>query len=297
MQSDSTAPRLRAYIPKFYHYDPRKTILVLELLPGARNLAEYHRRLGYFPVRWARALAEALSALHQLTWKATGDMGWLQSVFSPPPALFAHRPDVSTITFVSSANVKLVQIIQEFPELCAPLDNLGQNWRSKGVIHGDIKWSNCLISQADAKGNRQFKLIDWELASIGDPCWDIGSVFNDYLSFWLLSIPITGEDPPDRYLEMARYPLAKMQPAIRAFWQAYTRRMKLDPATAEEWLIRSVRYCAARLVQTAYEEGQMGQQVTGNAVCMLQLAYNILLRPQEAALHLLGIPVLGAWRV
>jgi len=95
-------------------------------------------------------------------------------------------------------------------------------------------------------------LVDWELACVGDPCWDIGSVFNDYLSFWLLSVPVTGQELSEESLALARYPLDKMQPAIGAFWAAYIRRMGLDAGTADEWLVRSVQFAAARLLQTAF---------------------------------------------
>lgn len=128
---------------------------------------------------------------------------------------------------------------------------------------------------------------------MGDPCWDAGSVFSEYLNFWLNSIPITGEDPPDRFVELARYPLGKMQPALRSFWWSYASAMELDGPTAYEWLVRSVRYGAARLVQTAFEYAQGSMHLTGNVVCALQLSLNMLQRPQEAAVHLLGIPLWG----
>jgi hypothetical protein len=132
---------------------------------------------------------------------------------------------------------------------------------------------------------------------VGDACWDVGSVFNDYLSFWLLSIPITGEDPPERFLDLARYPLAKMQPAMRAFWDTYVQSMGFDQATARERLIKSVRYAAARLVQTAFEESQNSTEPTGNVICFLQVALNILQRPEQAAMHLIGIPWQKVWAV
>jgi hypothetical protein len=82
---------------------------------------------------------------------------------------------------------------------------------------------------------------------------------------------------------------------MRAFWSAYTRRMQLDPTTADEWLIRSTRYAAVRLIQTAYEQGQSASRLTGNTVCLLQLSFNILSRPEDAAVGLLGIPTRNYW--
>src|SRR5208282_3494029 len=105
------------------------------------------------------------------------------------------------------------------------------------------------------------------------------SVFMDYLNLWLLSIPITGEAAPDGFAALARYPLKSMQPAIRSFWRSYARRMELRGIAADEWLLRAVKYAAARLVQTAYEQMHVSMQLTGNIICFLQLSLNMLERP------------------
>jgi len=206
-------------------------------------------------------------------------------------ALSVHRPHLSLYNEVSYGNLQLVKIVQQFPEFCNLLDELRGEWSAQAFIHYDIKWSNLIVTPPGAGGKRQLKIVDWELAGLGDPCWDVGSVFGEYLSFWLSSIPITGEEPPDRFIELARYPLGKMQPALRSFWQSYVWRMGLDAATSYQWLVRAVKYGAARLVQTAFEGGQGSTQLTGNVICSLQLGLNMLDRPQEAAVHLLGIPL------
>jgi hypothetical protein len=142
----------------------------------------------------------------------------------------------------------------------------------------------------DATEDRRL-IVDWEMAGIGDPCWDLGSVLNDYLSFWLLSIPITGETEPEEFLNLVKFPLARMQPAIRAFWRSYVKQIELDDVTSNQWLLRAVRYAAARLLQTTYEQMQVAMLVTGNVVCLLQLSLNMLMRPREAAVQLLGLPL------
>ena len=126
---------------------------------------------------------------------------------------------------------------------------------------------------------------------MGDPCWDVGSALSGYLGFWVLSIPTTGDNLPNELLEFTQYPLSSMQPAIRAFWQSYMRRMEFDAVTSDRWLLRAIKYGAARLVQTACEQMQMSAQFTDNVVCFLQLSHNIMQRPQEAIAQLLGIPL------
>jgi hypothetical protein len=65
-------------------------------------------------------------------------------------------------------------------------------------------WDNCIVfSRPGSPRKSRLKVVDWEFAVLGNPCWDIGSVFSEYLNFWLLSIPVMGEAPPDQFLDLA----------------------------------------------------------------------------------------------
>src|SRR5204863_7548470 len=55
---------LRALIPKLHHYDSRNHILILELLPDAETLWEYHRRTGSYPVEIAELQGKRLGTYH-----------------------------------------------------------------------------------------------------------------------------------------------------------------------------------------------------------------------------------------
>ena len=45
------------------------------------------------------------------------------------------------------------------------------------------------------------------------------------------------------------------------------------------------------MIQTAYESMQYSPQIMSNALCLLQVSFNILRDPQEAVTHLLGIVI------
>lgn len=282
-------------LPRFVAYDAEKHILILEFVNGAQNLREYHLQRGYFPVSLANGLGRALGTLHRLTRTTNPSEEAGQRAPDQSPWVFSfHQPTIQFLKDCSRANLQLIEIVQQFSIFSDLLDTLREEWRIDVLIHRDIKWDNCLVFGTSPLARKsRLKIVDWELATLGDPCWDVGSVFSDYLSFWLLSMPVTGEMTPARFLDLARYPLEKMQPAIRSFWATYLQQMNLDVATSDRWLLRSVRYGAARLVQTAFEQTQMSMQLTGNIVCFLQLSLNMLQRPQEAALQLLGIPLRG----
>ena len=291
LQSDTGTHGLNLYLPHCYGYDPEEHVLILELMRSGRDLGEYHMDQGRFSTTIAGMLGDALGLLHR---QKREQRKWSEDVhlFSgySPWVLSVHRTDFSFFQRISNANIQAIKIIQHFPEFCEHFDKLREDWKVETLIHHDLKWDNCIVSvKSGLQRKTRLVIVDWELASRGDPCWDVGSVFNDYLSFWLLSIPLTGEAPLEQFIELARYPLEKMQPAIRTFWQSYVRQMGLSTAIANVWLLRSVQYAAACLVQTAFEQMQTSARLMGNAVFLLQLSLNILQRPQEALVNLLGL--------
>jgi hypothetical protein len=65
--------------------------------------------------------------------------------------------------------------------------------------------------------------------------------------------------------------------------------MQLDVAASQRWLIRAVRYAAARMLQTAFEHLQHATRMTGPVLRLLQVSANMLEQPREASIHVLGI--------
>jgi hypothetical protein len=51
----------------------------------------------------------------------------------------------------------------------------------------------------------------------------------------------------------------------------------------------AIRYAAARLVQTAYEDAHVRDQLSPREVLLLQLGQNIFQRPTQAVQHVLGM--------
>jgi len=291
LRAHITAETSSHHVPRFVRYDSTEHLLVLELLPDAQDFHEYHSRLGRFPRTVAQSMGTSLSEIHRSAWidaLSADDVGLLNH--EPPWILSLHRPDLSIFDGVSSANLHLIKILQQHRDWCDRVEAVRKRWRVETLVHFDIKWDNCVVCRRSAR-RKSIALIDWEFAGLGDPCWDVASVFSGYLSFWLLSIPITGQTPPDRFPELARCALTTMQPAMRAFWDSYAHGMRLRGAVRSEWLARAVEYTAATLVQTAFEQMQPSSELTASAICSLQVGLNILRRPQEAMVHLLGIPL------
>ena len=282
----SGEPDMARYVPRLYGYDPDSSLLVLELVAGGEDFRAYHYRTGRFSKTLAAELGRALGLVHRATrTEEQPDDGWR------PWGLWAHRPAVSSLRHLSGATVELVRILQRYEAFAAGLDDLRGEWRIEALAHNDLKWDNCIVHGAGETARRtRLKLVDWELARWGDPRYDVGCAFAQYLAFWASSIPVTGSTPPERYAELARHPIERMQPALGALWRAYVETMGLDLIEAREWLEVCVRYGAAALVHVAIERTQEALQLTADVAILLQLSLNMLARPEDASAHLLGIP-------
>jgi hypothetical protein len=276
-------PRFAEFMPDLRYFDDGAGVLLLDLVRDAEDLRTYHLRRKKFPAELGSAIGYALAILHGLT-PPSGEY-----VPCPYPAFFNfYRPRLEIFRSASAANLQLIRIVQSSPDFCARLDALRTGLRREAMLHNDLKWDNILLSP------NGLRLVDWETAVFGDPAWDLGSVFGQYLSWWIFSMPVSGGGPAENFAELAAFPLASMKPAMNALWTAYFSTRGLGSDDTSRFLLRAVGMTAVRLLQSAFEASQFAAQLTSSDVLHLQLASNILERPVDACRHLLGLPIRNA---
>jgi aminoglycoside phosphotransferase (APT) family kinase protein len=277
---------LASCLPVVVAYDRADGVLVLASAPGARDLRAHHAR-GRFSRALAREAGRALAQLHAVP------PGALDGLPRAIASADVHRPDLEARFTLSDAAVELTRIVQGSDELCAALDALGTDPPADSVIHGDVRWDNCLALRGAGRSRwTRLQLIDWERCGAGDPSVDIGAFIGEYLHAWLGSIPIADPRDPGLLLAHARLPLRRMRPALRAFWDGYAGQRGIPAAALRATLRRSTRFAAVRLVTAALEDAQTRAELGGSALHALPLSQNVLRRPREAA-ELLGLG--AAW--
>jgi aminoglycoside phosphotransferase (APT) family kinase protein len=278
------------HMPKFYAYDAEQHVLILEFVQDAETLREQHQRAGRASAHTAEQVADALAALHRVTGFSGDGNREAFTQRSPVPSL--HRPDLKIFRTISGAGLQLIKTVQGQQKLGELLDQLREEWRADSFMHGDVRADNFLIPVESPSGRkRSLKIVDFEFTGFGDPAWDVGSVFAEYLSFWILSIPIIGGAPPDRFLALASCPFEKVQPCIRAFWRRYAASMGLEKSKSDQSLLVAVRYCGVRLLKMAFEMAATTSSMSAHLLCLVQVGMNVLLEPEKAAVELLGVPV------
>jgi aminoglycoside phosphotransferase (APT) family kinase protein len=290
----SAAP-LQAFLPRFCGWDEDRCLLVLELVEGRPLWRHYAAtEAPEFPADSAAPLGDALGTVHHFFRQVARAPDWMSELHAAPPwILSAHRPSPEVFSRLSPANLQLLSLLQKESALVSGLDSLQKEWTPDTLIHNDLKGDNVLVVP-DGEDRPSVRIVDWELVQIGDAAWDVGAVFRDFLDYWLMSVPLSGDLSAEEMLDAAKIPLAQLHPAARAFWSGYCGAADIGRSSQGAFLLRSLRFAGARLAQGSYELSSGTANPSNFAIALLQLAANVMVNPQEASLTLFGIPV--PWR-
>jgi hypothetical protein len=289
----------RGWMPRLVEEGGDGAGLVFELLEGAVPLWQHHESRGApdFPAVVGAPLGRVLGELHASFRQASRLPSRIEDPClaglrrARPWILDVHRPGPPMLERLSPANLQLVKIVQGQPGLPERLDAAGDGWRVETVVHGDVKSDNVLVRTDAGVPEPHVSLVDWELVQLGDPAWDVGAALADFLTFWIASIPLTSTKTAAQQVAEARYPLPRIQPALRALWTAYRAAAAMAPEEAAPFLMRAVGYSGARLIQSAFEQSYGATALPNSSVGLLQLAANVLADPPGALRDLLGIPL------
>ena len=181
---------------------------------------------------------------------------------------------------------KLFDLIKLDEDHLDKIKSTAQEWNPICLIHGDLKFQNFLLTK-----DGSLKLIDWETSDLGDPCWDIAAILHMYLFAWVLT-EINKESKESKFKQenTVMMDLSTVQSHLNIFWEHY--KANLDPSENdfhETTLLRSIRYCALKLIHTSFEITNQSMQVDSLIAKILQLSLNILKDPKEIKRDLLQI--------
>ncbi|HWI70873.1 MAG TPA: phosphotransferase [Baekduia sp.] len=197
------------------------------------------------PVRGAVTLHEALALAPERSPALLARLGGLLGTVhaAPVPDLSAVRPWILGLPrgavpdgYDNSAAVAAVtDAIRARSAVMTAIATLDHRWTARAAIHGDVKFDNVLVA-----GDRML-LVDWELAGLGEPAWDLAGVADGLL----LPLCLTDATPVSRAL------VARLTGAAVAAHGA------VAPSPAPETLAVAV---IARLAQTAVQLAAMSHE-------------------------------------
>ncbi|HKO54578.1 MAG TPA: phosphotransferase, partial [Thermoanaerobaculia bacterium] len=195
-----------------------------------------------------------------------------------PQMLQIDRLDVFAASGQSDGQALLLLAAQGNETLTRGIARLRDAWQVNSLVHGDMKWHNCVAS-----GEGLF-LVDWESADLGDAAWDVAGILQSYLAQWIW---VAGAGP--ELSSDAAAVLDALHDSVALFWSAYVSSLPLPLPARPAFLERAVALAAARLLQTAYEALRDAKAMTPLTVRLLQAAINVLDDTAAAGRELFGL--------
>jgi hypothetical protein len=169
-------PDLRTHLPPVFGGPGEGEPLVLGVVAEAVTATEWFRRSSLYDAGLARLVGHQLGLWHRASAVVGGEgikpsPRWLHRVFGPDPPEFVLN------------NQPVHDWVVAFPRpetASRLLEEAAHRWRPSAVVHGDLRFDNCLVTVRGSEATVTF--VDWEQAGWGDPAWDVACLVQDYLT-------------------------------------------------------------------------------------------------------------------
>lgn len=263
-------------MPRLICHDTRRQCIVLELIPNSENLTEHFHTQKTLSSQVSELIGHALAQFHHISIQTMSTHeGAISCPRRVPWILFFHRDN----NRVSPGVIELGDQIRRSEILSASMDRLCQQWNFDEVIHGDMKWENCVVHPC-AEGIFQLKIVDWELLDFGDSAWDLGGVFHSFFLTSLLAAEFYPLDGAEDMVGKLMLNVSSLLPAMRTLWHRYRECRWGDETAQSGFLIRAIEFSSARLLQSAFERLYNATALTMEAKRMLTVSEKIFSNPQ-----------------
>ena len=273
--------RLSDYVPNYFGFDPEKQVLVTEFLTDANNLEACVRlHNGSLPLTIREELATLLASYH---FPLGTEVLKSRSVqFFPrqvPWVLNLAEVDPSSpqaLSSLTSASNPVLNAVLGSPDLKKAVAISKSEWEPTSLIHGDLKWINLLTHPAE--GREKVKVIDWEIADIGDPLWDVAGILQGFVTSLIFYHPAVAGDTFGLVPGLGLAHLQDAWPMMDHFWQLFRAHTAPDAAPGADTaaLAKVLRFTSVRLIQAAFEYNQLLPTLQPNPIKLLQASHAIL---------------------
>jgi thiamine kinase-like enzyme len=192
---------------------------------------------------------------------------------------------------VPADGLKFLILYQRYDSLGNAIAELAQSLEPCCLAHNDLKLNNILLVndwEQVTTDTIPLKLIDWERACWGDPCFDLGMLIGSYLAYWLDSLVVSNSIDIDEALRMAMTPLETVRPSISALMTNYISNFPAIIDRRPDFLKRVVQFAGLSLIQVIQSNLQYQKSFNNNGICMLQVAKSLLCRPEASMISIFG---------
>ncbi|MCJ1674109.1 aminoglycoside phosphotransferase family protein [Rathayibacter sp. VKM Ac-2929] len=262
--------------PRCILHDREHDVLVLEHLPG-KTAREGWQQVSEEPQEWAR-VGSTLAHLHLSSsiWPA-----WAGRLLGEYRDLIPSAEPITPRELVRATpgQLRTMSLIQADEQVGVRLEELASTPPSC-LIHGDLRLDNVLL---DPPGRP--RLIDFELARIGDPLFDLGTLVGSMIERAASARPQEDDERASQLIERAASSCSDQVQAVVAGYRATARLSGSPIRDPEEHLSLLASHAGVHLL---HRSGALAQLLHGETRqgrlyallgCMILMNPSTLLRP------------------
>jgi Phosphotransferase enzyme family len=296
---------LCSFISEIVHFDPDRSILVLDYLDDYCDLTDFYHQECTFPAEIAASVGTMLATIHRTILDRQdykdffSQKKWDKVCVESIPSIFHGLSRVSSEVFgmVRTNCLDFFRLYQRDEHLGQAIAQLKDAWEPCCLIHNDLRLCNFLLHldwesiQAQAKpGNPNIiRLIDWEKFTWGDPAFDLGTVIAGYLGIWLDSLIINPEIGIDTALRLAATPLEHLQPSLIAFIRAYFESFPALHERRPNVMAYVMQFAGVVLIRKILVKLDHRSAFGNTEICMLHVAKTLLCDPEKSIPTIFGV--------
>jgi Phosphotransferase enzyme family len=261
--NDPHFAELANWMPRYYHYDDRNALLTTELVAPARSLYTV-LFAGEAQPPTLHELGKVFALLHGPV-SACLEQDRVRKVFRTGPAwaLTLGTP-LQIFAPVNDSGRAILQRVMEYPDGPAALARARELWRDIHLIHGDAKSANVLVRE-----DGSVRVIDWEIAAIGDGLWDIAGIVHSMLI------------PQYQIVEDLETAERRARPLLDALWEGYVGNLA-DAPPGDDPRVTMLRLAGTRLVQTCLETTLYTDRIDAFLEGTLRMGLELMTRPEQS---------------
>lgn len=176
LQELELSPRARQAVPQLVGRRVGTRAIALDVVKDCDSLRDLIQRDPVIDIRHLVNLAAALADLHRAP---------IQDAYRRYPE-WLLRPPVPTSTLLTpyeyahGAGLDFDAYLRVMQKLEPEFRELHEQWRPDTIVHYDLRDDNILFPR-NPDSACPVRLIDWELAGFGDPCYDLGYLVGQFL--------------------------------------------------------------------------------------------------------------------
>lgn len=237
LKNDEYFGKLTNILPTFFEYDYINHILIIEFLDEYKPISP-EILIASKDFKLIRSVVKGLGAYHAFRddfFKQKSKMLFKEEkpwIFN----YFLNETNLSLKSSLNNADHQMFHLINENKRYLNSLKDASQLWEANCLIHGDLKFTNILFN--DKTDHEIIKLIDWELAIVGDYTWDIASILAGFIAEHIKEDGLSKQG---------------CSIIISTFWKEYKNSINLDSQNQNEADDKVIKFIALKLVHTAME--------------------------------------------